>query len=62
MANECEGKATYETMASALRVAKAVNQRKYLKSRNHNKGPAHPYKCEFCGKYHLTGQKRNRIT
>ena len=58
----CEGKATYETMNSALRVAKTINQRKYLKGRNHNHAPAHVYKCDFCGLYHITGQKRKKVS
>lgn len=58
----CEGKAAYDTMNSALKVAKAINQRKYLKGRNHNHAPAHVYKCDFCGLYHITGQKRKKIS
>lgn len=60
--NICEGKATYDTMNSALKVAKQINKRKYLKGRNHNHAPAHVYKCEMCGLYHISGRKDKKLS
>ena len=57
----CEGKTTYPDKRSALKVAKEINNRKYLKGRNHNHAPAHVYKCECCVGYHISGQKRYKI-
>lgn len=57
----CAGKAAYDSMNAATKIAKEINKRKYLRGRNHNHAPARAYKCDFCGKWHLTGQKRKRI-
>lgn len=62
MTEKCEGKSAYSTMNEALRVAKAMNQRKYRRGSNHSHAPARVYKCEDCGLYHISGQRRRGVT
>ena len=58
----CE-KVTYKTFYEALRVVQGFRKgRKYGKSKRRlsTKKPKRAYKCERCGKYHITSQKKKR--
>jgi hypothetical protein len=54
----CE-KLTFETYYEAARVISAsINIGRKSNRRNATKHPKRVYKCEHCGKYHLTSQKK----
>ena len=58
----CE-KVTYETFNEAQKAVQGFKKgRSYGKSgrRLATKKPKRAYKCEICGKYHITSQKKKR--
>lgn len=46
----CEGKQSFPTFALAAKTARLVAQRRH--------SPMTPYKCKWCGRYHVGGTNR----
>lgn len=56
------GKMPYENRNIAERVVKAMNNpRRAHNRKDTGHAPAHIYKCDRCGCYHITGRKSVRI-
>ena len=52
------GKEQFDSSSAAQKVVRLMNQNKRKNNRRQNgKSPARCYKCEICGKYHITGAK-----
>lgn len=54
-------KTTYESFSDAEKtISEFKNRRVYNYRRHATKKPKRAYKCEICGKYHITSQKNKR--
>lgn len=50
---------SYDSAKEAERVLKSIQSRLKRGSNNRNNRPKRVYKCESCGKYHITGKKKD---